>query len=182
MAEKVANDITAALQMIEIARDDAEIQGLLGPRGYDAAALDDAIADFQAPAQAAYDGRQRAIGVLNRAQQALEAMQAQEQKDFTDYREIARATFKAAGDRASLGLNGTAPKDLEKFITAAKASYGTGKKAPFTELLTKRGYSPAAIDAELAGIDGVSGLANAVSSAQGRRKGRRRLAMQLSRI
>jgi hypothetical protein len=165
--QQMANDISAALATMTAARDDAEIQQALGERGYDVAAIDEAITTLQEPAQAAFNARQTAIGVLKRSNEGLAAMEAHERKDFADYREIARAAFTAAADRTELGLNGAAPKDLQKFITMARASYTAGKKAPFTEKLTKRGYSTAAIDAELAGIKGVEGLGTARAKAEG---------------
>ena len=163
----MANDISAALTMIETARDDGDIQALIGPKGYAVDDLNDALDNLQAPAQAAFNARQTAIGVATRATENLSKMEAEERKDFTDYRETARAVFTEKTDWTSLGLNGVAPKDLQQFLTAAKASYDAGKKAPYTAGLTKRGYSPAAIDAQLAGIKSVSDLVKTQGLAAG---------------
>ena len=156
--QQMANDISAALTMMEAARDDADIQTLLAPRNYAVADLDDAITTKHAPAQAAYNARQTALGVAKRSIENLGKMEGEERKDFSDYREIARAVFTGAAERTALGLKGEVSKDLQKFLTAAKSSYTTGKSATYTAGLTKRGYSPAAIDAQLAGIKGVSDL------------------------
>ncbi len=156
--QQMANDISAALTMMEAARDDADIQALLGPRGYAVADLDEAITTKQDPAQAAYNARQTAMGVAKRATENLGKMEKEERKDLSDYREIARAVFTGKAEQTALGLKGEVSKDLQKFLTAAKSSYTTGKTAAYTVGLTKRGYSPAAIDAQLAGIKSVSDL------------------------
>lgn len=150
--QQISNDISAALTLMETTRDDDDLQTVLAPMGYDVAALDEAIENLHGPAQGAYEARAAAMGKADSAQDLLDAAVATERKDFTDYREIARAIFTDPADKVALGLNGTLVKDLQKFLTAAKASYSAGKKAPYTEKLTKRGYSPARIDAELAGI------------------------------
>jgi hypothetical protein len=77
------------------------------------------------------------------------------------------AAAPSTADKLALVLNGTAPADLEKFLTAAQASYAAGKKAPYTAKLTLRGYAPAAIDGELAGLKGVANLARARDIAAG---------------
>src|SRR5882757_8555779 len=145
--QALANAIGAASKLIETARANAEILALLAPRGYDLAALDDALTTKYAPAQAGFDARQVAMGIQSSATKALGDTEAQERKDFADYREIARTCFSTAADRIALGLNGTTPNDLDKFLTTATASYGAGKKAPYTAKLTVRGYAPASIDA-----------------------------------
>ncbi len=153
--QQIANDITAALTLMETTRDDADLQTELAPMGYDEASLDEAIENLHAPAQAAYEARAAAMGKADSAQDLLDEAVMAERQDFTDYREISRAIFTEPADKTALGLKGTLVKDLQKFLTAAKASYSAGKKAPYTEKLTKRGYSPARIDAELAGKLGV---------------------------
>jgi hypothetical protein len=165
--QKIANAISQAEKTLTTARDSADILALLTPRGYDAAALDEALTSLQVPAQAAYDARQSAMAQLRSANEALAGAENQERKDFADYREIARAAFPGATDQVALGLKGTAPKDLEKFLTAATASYGAGKKAPYTAKLTVRGYAPAAIDVELQGLKGVANFAKAQATAKG---------------
>jgi len=163
----MANAISEALQLIETARDNADIQALMAPRGYDTATLDDAIATMHTAAQAGFDARQVAMGVLASANSVLAAADMQERKDFADYRVIARASFSLAADRLALGLNGTAPADTEKFLTTATASYTAGKKPPYTAKLTQRGYAPATIDAELQGLKAVATFAKAASNAKG---------------
>lgn len=165
--QKLANDISAAAKLIETALDNAEILELLTPRGYDAAALEDALTTKHAPAQAAFDARQVALGVLSSANQMSGDTARQERKDFADYREIARKRFPAAADRVALGLNGATPSDLEKFLTTATASYNAGKKAPYTAGLSQRGYTPAAIDVELQGLKAVASFAKAAAIAKG---------------
>ena len=50
----------------------------------------------------------------------------------------ARAVFTNKKDWSSLGLNGTAAKDLQKFLTESKASYTAGKTSAYTAGFTKR--------------------------------------------
>jgi hypothetical protein len=165
--QRIANAINEAATMLAAAAEDAEVQELLAPRGYDTATITDAITTLQEPAQAAFNARQVAIGALTSASAALTTAATQERQDFTDYREIARSAFPAQADKQVLGLVGKAPEDLEKFLTLAQASYAAGKKAPYTAKLTVRGYSPTAIDAELAGLKGVTNLAKARAIAAG---------------
>ena len=165
--QQIANDLSGSLTMMETARDDTNIQTLLSPKGYAATEIDDAITNLQAPAQAAYNARQMAIGVAKRSTENLGKMENEERKDFADYRETARAVFTNKTDWTSIGLNGVAAKDLQKFLTDAKASYTAGKTAAYTAALTKRGYSPAAIDAQLAGIKSVSDLSKTQAIALG---------------
>lgn len=168
--QEMANAISASAKLMHTALDNPEILELLAPRGYDSAALEEALETKHEPAQAAFDARQVAMGRLASRMKSLAETEATERRDFADYREIARTCFPAAADRLALGLNGTAPKDLEKFLTTAKASYGTGKKAPYTGKLTVRGYSPSLIDAELEGLKAVANLAKAAANAKGEAK------------
>lgn len=165
--QKIANAINEAATMMGAAAEDADLQSLLAPRGYDTAAITAATTSLQEPAQAAFNARQVAIGSLSSASAALATAEAQERKDFADYREIARAAFPSPADKQTLGLNGAAPRDLEKFLALAQASYAAGRKAPYTAKLTLRGYSPTAIDGELAGLKGVANLAKARAIAAG---------------
>ncbi len=165
--QRLANDLSEALAMMTVLRDDAEVQAVMAERGYDAAAVDEAITSLHAPAQAAYEARAAAMGKANEAQRMLDSATASERADFTDYRETARAIFRSAAEKLALGLNGKLPEDLQKFLTAAKASYGAGKKAPYAEPLARRGYSAARIDAELAGIKLVGDLAAGAARAGG---------------
>ncbi len=165
--QKIANAIGEAKTLIAVASEDAEILALLTPRGYDVPALAGAAATLHDPAQMAYDARQVAMGKEASANAALAAAETQERKDFADYREIARVVFPASADKLALGLNGTAPKDLQKFLTLATASYTAGKKAPFAAKLTVRGYSPVAIGVELEGLKGVANFAKARDIAVG---------------
>lgn len=165
--QAMANAISESAKLIQTAHANAEILELLAPRGYDAGALDEALTTKYEPAQAGFDARQVAMGIQLSASKALDAAEENERKDFADYREIARMCFPLPADRLALGLNGTAPKDLEKFLTAATASYSAGKKAPYAAKLTVRGYAPASIDAELQGLKGVANLAKAAANAKG---------------
>ncbi len=168
--QAMANDISAALATLQTLRDDGEVSAVLAERGYDGAAADEAIATLHEPAQAAYEARAAAMAKADGTQDLLDAAAVTERKDFADYRETARAVFPASDAKVALGLNGRTPPDLQKFLTAAKASYAAGKKAPYAEKLARRGYTAARIDAELAGIKLVGDLSSAAASAAGAAK------------
>lgn len=165
--QKIADAISQAEKLITTAIDNAEALVLLEPRGYGAAALTEALTTWHKPAQEAFNARQTAIGLQLSATAALGTAEAQERKDYADYREIARAAFPAAADRQALGLVGEIPRDLEKFLTTATAGYSAGKKAPYSAKLSERGFTPAAIDAELQGLKGVANFAKAQAIAKG---------------
>lgn len=168
--QAMANAIGASAKLIQTALDNPEALGLLAARGYDGAALEEALTTKYEPAQAGFDARQVAMGIQSGKAKALVETEERERKDFADYREIARTCFPLAADRLALGLNGSASKDLQKFLTTAAASYSAGKKAPYTEKLTLRGYSPALIDAELEGLKAIANLAQAAANAKGAAK------------
>ena len=138
----IANDITDAQQVIETAKTDAELKPLLEDKGYDAAEMDKG-AVLQSAAQAAYNGRQKASGKQKEATALAIAVEKSARVTYSDFRETARALYAEEADVAKLGLKGKVPADLQKFITAARASYSGAKDEPYASRLAKRGFKPA---------------------------------------
>jgi hypothetical protein len=138
--QKIANEITAALQMLEGARDHPEIAGILAVRGYDAAKLDEGLA-LQAAAQARFKDRQEAIGAQRMATATLAGTEAIARYQYQDFRDISRALHTDPGDRSKLAVSGNAPRDRQKFITTAKASYRAALEEPFASRFAAYGYT-----------------------------------------
>lgn len=135
----IANNITDAAQMIETAKTDAELRPFLDAKGYDGAELDKGAA-FHAAAQAAFNERQKASGKQKEATAQAAAAEEAARRTYADFRDTSRAVFLAKADQAKLGLNGKVPSDLQKFITAARASYNAAKDEPYASKLAKRGF------------------------------------------
>lgn len=138
----IANDITDAQQIIETGKSDAELKPLLEDKGYDAAEMDKG-AVLQSAAQAAYNERQKASGKQKEATALATAAEKSARVIYSDFRETARALYAEEADLAKLGLKGKVPADLQKFITAARASYSGANDEPYASRLAKRGFKPA---------------------------------------
>ncbi len=98
---------------------------------------------LQSAAQAAYNGRQKASGKKKEATAPAAAAEESARVTYSDFRETARALFAEEAGLAKLGLKGKAPADLQKFITAARASYSGANDEPYASRLAKRGFKPA---------------------------------------
>ena len=59
---------------------------------------------------------------------------------------MARAAFQTLSDRVTLRVIGDPPDDLQRFINAAYAGYEAALEEPYTEKLSKRGFSAARLD------------------------------------
>jgi hypothetical protein len=164
--QATANLITEALQLFETARDDPEIAPLIAARGYDAAKLKEGLG-LQAAAQAAFTARQTAIAMHKHASAAADGAESTARRTFDDFRETARAVFSAAADRAALGIANIAPKDQQKFITAAHASYTTAQTEPYQAALGTYGFSAQTLTAALATLDAFTAAIEAYKSAVG---------------
>jgi hypothetical protein len=164
--QAIANLITEAQQLIETARDDAEIALLLAARGYNAQKLAEGLA-LQASAQAAFTARQTALAAQKQAAAAVTGAETTAQHTYVDFRETARAVFTSSADRTALGLLGKVPADTQKFITQARASYTTAQTEAYQATLATYGFSAATIAAALATLDVFSDADKAHQSALG---------------
>lgn len=68
-------------------------------------------------------------------------------------------------DQASLGLKGEAPRDAQKFITTARASYATAQTAPYATILATYGFPAETIAAAVAALDAFSKAGEAQTAA-----------------
>jgi hypothetical protein len=164
--QATANLITEARQLLETARDDAEIAPLLAARGYDAAKLQAGL-DLQAAAQAAFTARQTAIAAQKQAIAASDGAEATARQTFDDFRETARAVFTSAAERSALAVAGSVPRDQQKFITSARAAYTAAQAAPYQAALATYGFPAATVAAALATLDAFTTAIEAQKSAIG---------------
>jgi hypothetical protein len=157
--QDVANLITEIKQMIGAAQGDAALGALLAARGYNAAKLDEGQR-LQAAAQDAFNARQTAMAAQKQAASAQADAESAARQSYTDFRKIARTIFTAPADQSALGLTGEIPRDAQKFITTARASYTAAQSAPYAALA---GYGfPAEA---LAALDAFSNAAQAQNAA-----------------
>ena len=144
---RIADGISGAKQVITSLEDDDEMRAPLTSRGYDDAEVS-LGASLQIAAQVTFNARQKAMGEQESAADTLRQRFADARGGYIDFRRIARKKFKAPGDRTKLGLVGSVPKDLKRFLTVATTSYTESGKEPYLAVLTKKGY-PAATLANL---------------------------------
>ncbi|MGC1376743.1 MAG: hypothetical protein WA821_10980 [Anaerolineales bacterium] len=144
--QEIANMITETRQMIGVAQDDAELAALLATRGYDADTLAEGLS-LQQAAQDAFTARQAASAAQKQAIANATEAEAAARQAYTDFRQTARALFAASAERAALGLTGDVPRDAQKFITLARASYAAAQSAPYAAALSKYGFSGQAVAA-----------------------------------
>ncbi len=150
--QAIANAITAARQLIETARADAEIAAILAQRGYNEARLTEAL-QLQQAAQVAFTVRQKAIAAQKQATAALTGAAATARQTYADFRETSRAIFTPAADRIALGLKGAVPDDNQKFVTLAHTSYINGREEPYRSALATYGYSSETIAQAITTLD-----------------------------
>lgn len=151
----IANAITAARQAIETVRADAEIGGILAQRGYNEAKLTEGL-QLQEAAQAAFIVRQTAMAAQKQATAALTGADTTARQTYADFRETARAIFASSADRTALGLAGSVPKDTQKFVTLARASYTNARNEPYRSALATYGYLSETIAQALATLDALT--------------------------
>ncbi len=145
--QQIADRITAAHQTLLLAQSDSELVALLAGRGYDAARLAEGQA-LQSAAQAAFTGRQSASAGQTEATAALTTADAAARRAYNDFRATARVVFQEPAVSQALGLAGAASDDLQKFLTAARASYDVAlSTAAYLTELARFGYSQAAVQA-----------------------------------
>lgn len=166
-----ADLITGALQFITKVSADEEIRRFIRARGYDDAALSVGL-ELQSGGQSAYDTRQKAPGTKAEAKKLRDEAAALAEEFFSDYRQTAQKIPKfTAADRTTLGVDGKVPKDLQKFVTLATASYQAAQKSPYTELLSIRSYDVARLNNAIAGLKTLVNYDNAFTGARAIAKG-----------
>ncbi len=147
--QALANRINEYRTALTAAQSSAELGDLLAGRGYDAAALTAGLTLCDA-AQSAFNVRQQALAAQTEAASAARDADAAARAAFDDYRKIARAVLKDnPAARRALGVEGRAPDDRERFLTAAEAAYAAAlSNSTALSALSRRGYNQAALQAE----------------------------------
>ena len=146
---RIRRDLSDMERTLESARDDAEVQAVLAPAGYDPDAIT-ALLALVTRAADAYDARARAMSAEDLAGQDEATRFADARRDYVTFREIATARFK--GDptaAAALGLRGDTEDGLSAFVRQARQSYANAGQPPYAERIAVRGYDPTRLDALL---------------------------------
>jgi len=164
--QSIANAITEAFELLAVAQSDPETGPLMAAKGYDAPELQNGVT-LQAAAQDTFNARQQAIAKRDAASEAFDTAEKAARQTYADFRETARIMFSAATDRSALGLNGAVPKDLQKFITTATASYNAAKAAAYVPVLAKVDFPATKVTAELAAVKKLGELHSKFDTADG---------------
>jgi hypothetical protein len=164
--QRIENDITEIGQRIEAAQADSELSTMLAGRGYDSAALQAGLALYDT-AQQLFTARQTALGARGQASAAHSGAYITAYQMYADFRETARAVFTASADRSALSVSGVIPRDAQKFITLARASYAAAQNDPYKTTLAKYGYPAATITTALAALDAYSASIEAHAAGKG---------------
>lgn len=86
--------------------------------------------------------------------------------DWAAFRLISRAAFPGLDARLNLRVMGDVPEDLQRFVNVAHAGYEAAGESPYTDKLSKRGYSPEKLKALMAALDSLASLEGALDSAE----------------
>ncbi len=98
---------------------------------------------------------------------ALVAKVEDARDEWTAFRLIARAAFTGLDARLELRVMGDVPEDLQRFINVAHAGYAAASEDPYTDKLSKRGYTPEKLKTLLAALDQLATLDGGVDAADG---------------
>ena len=151
--KKLANDLSLAEQTILAALGNAEAAPLLAEGGYTPEGLQAGLT-LQRVAMQAYIARQEADAGQIVAIRAFKAADKAARSTYTKLRGFGKSAFmKDAAGREALGLGGAEPKDQQKFLTAATALIGQGKKEPYATKLAKKSVTAAKLDDFAAKLD-----------------------------
>ena len=99
-----------------------------------------------------------ALGAATVAEQTLKENVEKARETFVTFRGIARAAFPGLSDRLNLKLVGEPPDDLQRFIDAAHAAYLAASQEPYSEKLSKRGYTPLKLGSHCEELDALAQL------------------------
>jgi len=150
--QALADEITAARQLIISVRDDPEIAPLVAVRGLDADKLAEGLG-LQETTQITFNGRQEAMAGQVQATAALEEVDASAWQTYQDFRATGRAFFTNPAARLALSLSGNTPRDRQKFITHVSASYAAARLEPYQATFAGAGYPLEALDAAQATLE-----------------------------
>lgn len=125
----VADRLVRARQLLLTAQSDPVISSRLAEAGYPAARLEEGLKLYKA-AQVALISRQAALSKLKHVTEAFATVETTARQVYTDFRGVARLLFHDGVTRIHLGLEGSPPKDLEKFMLTARSVYDTALRTP----------------------------------------------------
>jgi hypothetical protein len=149
--QALANRINQYRAALTFVQGHAELGALLAGRGYTTAVISQGLTLCDA-AQAGFNARNEAQATQQAAVVALRTAEQAARAGFADFRVIARAVFRQdTSAQSALNVTGVAPHDREQFLTKASAAYAAALEyAAYGELLGRRGYDPAGLQAEQA--------------------------------
>ena len=96
----------------------------------------------------------------------LDKMVDEARDEWAKFRLIARAAFVSLDHRLNLRVMGDVPEDLQRFVNAAYAGYTAAAEKPFTDKLSKRGYTPDKLKTLTGALDSVATLDGALDAAE----------------
>lgn len=165
--QRLAAELTRMERSLEVARDDAEVQAILGPADFDPPAID-AILALVGEALKGFTERATAMGTEDTAFDDKGDDFEAAQKEYATFRKLARARFiDDPGALTALGLDGRTPRAFDTFVGAARASYAAAAQEPYVSTLG-RGYTAERLDALLADIDALVDAAEDADVAEGK--------------
>ncbi len=86
--------------------------------------------------------------------------------DWAAFRLIARAAFVGLDARLGLRVMGDVPEDLQRFVNVAHSGYEAAAENPYTDKLSKRGYTPEKLKTLSNALDNLASLEGALDSAE----------------
>jgi hypothetical protein len=135
--------LASSLHTLETARANVDIAERLYEYGMDDEELAIGMGLYEAARNALHSHKETANHQdLAVSEVTLKESVSKARETFVTFRGIARAAFTGLTERLNLKLVGEPPDDLQRFIDAAHASYMAASNDPYTEKLSKRGYTP----------------------------------------
>ena len=149
--QATANLITACRTSLTSARNNLDFIALSGSRGYGAPGLAEGLKACDL-AQEKFNAREIAMDTKRIASKVLKSADAAARSGYADFCRIASKVFvDNANARAALVIPVRDLQDLQKFVTDVTAAYNTAlARTTYMTALSKRGYTPDAVQAELA--------------------------------
>lgn len=135
--------LTASVHTLETARMSVDIAERLYEYGMDDEEMATGLAMYEAARDALHSHKEtnpHVAAVVSEA--SLKEHVSKARETYVTFRGIARAAFTGLTDRLNLKIVGEPPDDLQRFIDTAHASYMAASSDPYTEKLSKRGYTP----------------------------------------
>jgi hypothetical protein len=166
--ERLLADIADMERSLEAARDDADVQELIAPLGFDSDDLDARLA-LVAAVQAGVTARAEAMAAEDRAVTAKQADYEAQAGAYSVFRQVARALFRDEPDAlVALNLNGETPDALDEFVAHARTAYANGRIAPYAARLAVRQYDDDRLRTTLTDLEKLLVAAERATTAEAR--------------